>query len=35
MPNARLEVLERCGHMPMYEHPVPYNALVRSFLAAA
>ena len=33
MPRARLVAFERCGHLPMLEHPQPYNELVREFLS--
>lgn len=31
--NARMEIFERCGHLPMLEHPVRFNRLVDEFLA--
>ncbi|MBV8653265.1 MAG: alpha/beta hydrolase, partial [Alphaproteobacteria bacterium] len=33
MPNARLETIENCGHMIMFEQPDEYNKIVRRFLA--
>jgi pimeloyl-ACP methyl ester carboxylesterase len=33
MPNARLSIFERCGHLPMSEHPREFNELVGAFLA--
>jgi pimeloyl-ACP methyl ester carboxylesterase len=32
MPQARIVAFERCGHLPMLEHPQRYNELVREFL---
>jgi pimeloyl-ACP methyl ester carboxylesterase len=32
LPNARLEVLERCGHWPQRECPEEFNRLVAAFL---
>ena len=32
VPQARLAVLERCGHLPMLEHPEQFNHLVTDFL---
>jgi pimeloyl-ACP methyl ester carboxylesterase len=32
MPLARLETIEKCGHMVMFERPDTYNAAVRKFL---
>jgi 2-hydroxy-6-oxonona-2,4-dienedioate hydrolase len=32
MPQARLVAFDDCAHLPMVEHPEPYNALVRDFL---
>ena len=32
MPVAELHVFEKCGHMPMSEHPVAFNDLVANFL---
>jgi 4,5:9,10-diseco-3-hydroxy-5,9,17-trioxoandrosta-1(10),2-diene-4-oate hydrolase len=32
LPNARLEVIENCGHTPMFEQPAVFNRLVREFL---
>jgi pimeloyl-ACP methyl ester carboxylesterase len=32
LPQARLHVFERCGHLPMLEHPEKFNALVDDFL---
>lgn len=33
LPNARLEVLEDCGHLPILERPADFLATVRAFLA--
>ena len=33
LPNARVEVLERCGHLPPIEQPDAFAALVSGFLA--
>jgi 4,5:9,10-diseco-3-hydroxy-5,9,17-trioxoandrosta-1(10),2-diene-4-oate hydrolase len=33
IPGARLEIFDRCGHMPMFEHPGKFNKLVLDFLA--
>lgn len=32
MPRAQLVAFERCGHLPMLEHPEAYNRLVHDFL---
>jgi pimeloyl-ACP methyl ester carboxylesterase len=32
IPGARHEVLEAVGHIPMFECPAAFNALLRSFL---
>lgn len=32
MPKAELVAFERCGHLPMLEHPQKYNKLARDFL---
>ena len=34
MPKARLVAFERCGHLPMLEHPEKYNKVVREFSLA-
>lgn len=34
VPRSRLEVIHRCGHMPMIEHPGRYAALVTAFAEA-
>jgi pimeloyl-ACP methyl ester carboxylesterase len=34
MPDARLRIYERCGHMPFMEHPDRFNADVSDFLAS-
>jgi 2-hydroxy-6-oxonona-2,4-dienedioate hydrolase len=34
IPNARLEVMEGCGHWPQFEDPPRFNALLRGFLNA-
>ena len=33
LPNARLHLLDECGHFPMFEHPRIFNALLNEFLA--
>jgi len=33
IPNARLHIFDRCGHMPQFEHPEEFNKLVLDFLA--
>jgi pimeloyl-ACP methyl ester carboxylesterase len=33
IPHARLEVFDRCGHVPMAERPVRFNRLLEGFLA--
>jgi 2-hydroxymuconate-semialdehyde hydrolase len=35
LPHARLEVLERCGHLPMLEQPAGFNRAVAGFLREA
>jgi pimeloyl-ACP methyl ester carboxylesterase len=35
IPHARLQVLERCGHLPMLEQPGAFNTVVGEFLRAA
>ncbi|MEN9938884.1 MAG: hypothetical protein RLZZ387_5463 [Chloroflexota bacterium] len=32
LPQAKAEVLERCGHVPMFEQPEAFHAMVREFL---
>lgn len=32
MPHARLEVIDRCGHLPMVEKPETFHRLLRNFL---
>ena len=32
IPNARLEVIDECGHAPMMEHPNLFNELLEKFL---
>jgi len=34
IPHAHLEIFERCGHLPMAEHPVRFNRLLEGFLGA-
>ncbi len=34
IPNARLEVMDGCGHWPQFEDPPRFNALLRDFLSA-
>jgi 4,5:9,10-diseco-3-hydroxy-5,9,17-trioxoandrosta-1(10),2-diene-4-oate hydrolase len=33
IPNARLHIFDRCGHMPQLECPEEFNELVLEFLA--
>lgn len=33
VPDIRIEVLDRCGHLPHLEQPDRFNAMLRSFLA--
>jgi pimeloyl-ACP methyl ester carboxylesterase len=33
IPHARLEIFNRCGHLPMAERPVRFNRLLDQFLA--
>jgi pimeloyl-ACP methyl ester carboxylesterase len=33
MPGVRVEILEDVGHIPIFECPTTFNALLRSFLA--
>jgi len=33
IPNAKLHIFDRCGHMPQFEHPEEFNKLVLDFLA--
>jgi pimeloyl-ACP methyl ester carboxylesterase len=33
IPNSRLVIFDRCGHVPMAERPVRFNRLLESFLA--
>ena len=33
MQNARIVLIDRCGHAPMIEHPVEFGALLLEFLA--
>lgn len=35
LPAPRIEVLERCGHLPHIELPTPFSSLVLNFLDAA
>jgi pimeloyl-ACP methyl ester carboxylesterase len=32
LPHARLEVIDRCGHLPMVEKPETFHRLLRNFL---
>ena len=32
LPNARLNVIDRCGHLPMSEKPETFNRILRNFL---
>jgi pimeloyl-ACP methyl ester carboxylesterase len=34
LPNSGYVLLDRCGHVPMAEHPVPFYGTLGSFLAA-
>jgi 4,5:9,10-diseco-3-hydroxy-5,9,17-trioxoandrosta-1(10),2-diene-4-oate hydrolase len=33
IPGARLQIFDRCGHMPQFEYPAEFNRLVLDFLA--
>jgi len=33
IPNAKLTVFDKCGHMPMFEYPEGFNKLTLDFLA--
>jgi 4,5:9,10-diseco-3-hydroxy-5,9,17-trioxoandrosta-1(10),2-diene-4-oate hydrolase len=33
IPGAKLHLFEKCGHMPMFEHPDEFNKLVLDFLS--
>jgi proline iminopeptidase len=35
LPNARLKSFEASSHMPFYEEPAAYFAMVEAFLAEA
>jgi pimeloyl-ACP methyl ester carboxylesterase len=32
LPNAKMDVIDRCGHLPMAEKPETFNRLLRDFL---
>ena len=32
LPNARLTLIDNCGHLPMAEKPETFNRLVRDFI---
>ena len=32
MPNSRLDVIERCGHLPMSKKPETFNRIIRNYL---
>ena len=32
LPNARLNIIDRCGHLPMSEKPETFNRILRNFL---
>ncbi len=32
LPNARLEIIEKCGHVPLFEQPKIFNRLILEFL---
>jgi 4,5:9,10-diseco-3-hydroxy-5,9,17-trioxoandrosta-1(10),2-diene-4-oate hydrolase len=32
LPNVHIQVFDKCGHMPMLEHPQEFNALLKDFL---
>ena len=34
LPNSTIDVIDRCGHLPMAEKPVTFNRLLRDFLLA-
>jgi pimeloyl-ACP methyl ester carboxylesterase len=33
MPDARLAIVERCGHFPMFEHPTRTAELMHGFFS--
>ena len=33
IPNAKLNVFDKCGHMPMFEYPEGFNKITLDFLA--
>lgn len=33
MPNARISIVEACGHLPYLEHPACFNRMVTAFLS--
>lgn len=35
IPNCRVEIFQNCGHVPQWEHPDQFNALVLEFLQAS
>jgi 4,5:9,10-diseco-3-hydroxy-5,9,17-trioxoandrosta-1(10),2-diene-4-oate hydrolase len=35
MPNARLVIFERCGHLPYMEYPERFNTVVTGFMTGA
>ena len=35
VPRGRLELIEKCGHFPHYEHPAEYLQTLEEFLAAS
>ncbi|MET3304453.1 alpha/beta fold hydrolase [Bradyrhizobium diazoefficiens] len=34
IPNCRLEIFEKCGHLPFLEHPHPFNSHVKDLLTS-
>jgi len=32
VPNATVKLIDHCGHLPMFEHPQEFNALLLDFL---
>jgi pimeloyl-ACP methyl ester carboxylesterase len=33
MPNARIALFEKCGHLPYLEHPEAFNRMTIAFLS--
>ena len=34
IPGARLQIIDRCGHLPEMEHPTAFVQVLRDFLTA-